>query len=88
MAHNEFSDWSKDERKLLLGYKVDEDVTKTFKTFDESNNDMYIDWRAAGVVTPVKSQGGCGSCWAFGATGGLEGCHAVLSGHLYSFSEQ
>jgi PKD repeat protein len=47
------------------------------------------DWREQGVgLTPVRDQGGCGSCWAFGSTGVVEQAVAVFDQQLVDLSEQ
>ncbi|CAN6373643.1 unnamed protein product [Urochloa humidicola] len=41
---------------------------------------VNVDWRTTGVVTPAKSQGSCGSCWAFASVATMESAQAIRTG--------
>lgn len=47
-----------------------------------------FDWRNLGKVTPVKNQGGCGSCWDFAAMAAYESAYAIRNGTMIDTSEQ
>lgn len=91
MAINKFSDLSQEEFKATMGLKpIKETFTsdQVFKADPSVKLADSVDWTTKGVVTPVKNQGNCGSCWSFSTTGSVEGAVALKTSKLISLSEQ
>ena len=47
-----------------------------------------LDWRSLNGVTPIKNQGNCGDCWAFGTVGPLESQILLQNNSTVDLSEQ
>jgi len=91
---NKFGDLTNVEfAKLYLAPTIDTTrrvkSTKVYKS-RLNNKDDDIDWRLKNVVTDVKNQGQCGSCWAFSTAASIESAWAIAMGNdnLYSLSSQ
>jgi C1A family cysteine protease len=90
LSLNKFADLSYDE------YQRYSNIQETsFPEFPKKESNQFktvtpssLDWRNSGIVTPVKNQGQCGSCWAFSATGSLESAFALKTNVLTSLSEE
>jgi len=98
MGVNHMVDYSDEELRSMLGVKKelvylsrkneanvragpsDPEVLKGLPSF--------VDWRLKNVVTPVKDQGKCGSCWSFAAAETIESMYAIATGELVELSEQ
>jgi len=40
-----------------------------------------VNWVEAGMTTPVKDQGSCGSCWTFATMETVETAYAIQTGN-------
>jgi len=97
---NHLSDRTEEELKQLLGYR--KELAYLSKSQKEAKRyasafpkhlitapiPKHVDWREKGVVTAVKDQGQCGSCWTFGTAETVESHFAIHTGDLMDLSEQ
>jgi len=88
MTVNKFADLTPSEFKRLYSMNYTQSRNNSTFTVPTTALPVEVDWTDKGVVTPVKDQGQCGSCWAFSATGAMEGAWAIKHSQLFNLSEQ
>jgi len=93
LAVNKFADLTQKEFKqiYLSGYDASRSPLPSINTLltgPAAYPDGAVDWVTFGAVTGVKDQKQCGGCWAFSATGAMEGLIFIKHQVLQSLSEQ
>lgn len=102
VGHNAYSGMNSEEFSKFMRFEDNREVFgsklrylrgyfPTTRECDLSNVSSLassVDWRTKGVVSSVRNQGNCGSCWSFSGTSTVESAVAIKTGHLYDLSEQ
>lgn len=91
---NDFSDmtWEEFKAEKLMAPQAECSATNRFEVKPEVKNAAIpesYEWNDFGLVSPVKNQGSCGSCWTFSTVGSIESHWNILGkGRNLTFSEQ
>merc|ERR1712200_82611 len=86
---NQFSDLTQDEFKAsYLGLKHVPGTPSNISPKISKDLPASVNWVEEGAVTAVKTQGQCGSCWAFATTEQIESYMKINGGELLELSAQ
>jgi cathepsin H len=92
---NEYSDMTEEEFFNYFHISAEQNCSATKRPTATLSEGQILkgvptswDWRDFGVVTPVKNQGKCGSCWTFSTVGSLEAHFMMKYGQFRNLSEQ
>jgi cathepsin L len=98
MGINQFSDWTDAELKKTRGYKKAIGYGRMRGTTGAhlappaplaTTIPASLDWRAVpGILSAIKDQGQCGSCWTFASSSTIESRWAAQFGMLMDVSPQ
>lgn len=90
MSVSEFTDKTKEELAQMRGRRggAMPGALSSVRSLQKHELPASVDWRDHGVITSVKQQGSCGSCWAFAATETVESHYAIASRNLLELAPQ
>ena len=90
LGETQFTDISNEEFRNSKQVGKLTNISSTCNIVSKYNGSVpdHKNWLEYGIVSSVKNQAQCGSCWAFSATEAVEGVVSLRKGELISLSEQ
>lgn len=90
MGINHLADMTEEEKLSYYHVMAPQECSATAspRKFYSTETPDEFDWREQDMVSPVKDQKSCGSCWTFSTTGAMEAHYKIHQGAEALLSEQ